>query len=458
MIPQFINRKQELQFLEEAYRSSRAEMIVLYGRRRIGKTEIITHFCKGKPHIYYLCTEDSEKNNMDALISMFGEYLEKPIMKELKAESWMQIFKRFIELLGKNEKKIVIAIDEFPFLISLNRGITSIFLKLWDEMLKKENIMLIISGSSVSMMETDVLGYKSPLYGRRTGQWKVQMMELKHLGSFFPGYSIEELVQAYGILGGVPAYLQEFENSKNIFENIKDAILQKGKYLYQEVEFMLKQEFREQRTYLAILKKMALGFNSIGKLCAETGMDKANLSKYLAVLEETGIIRHILPLGKKRGGIYAIDDPFFNFWLKMAAPHQAEIESGNAKNVAKVIEKGFPGYMGRMFEAICERQILSGGLKAPINITGVAKWWHKDKEIDIIAIDENKREALFIECKWQDLREKEAEKILAGLKEKSSFVAWKREKNCFGIIAKNIAGKERLRKAGFWAVDLNDFR
>lgn len=457
MIPQFINRKKELQFLEEAYKSSRAEMVVLYGRRRIGKTEIITHFCKGKPHVYYLCTEDSEKNNMDALISMFGEYLDKPIMKELKAESWLQIFHRFFEFLGKNEKKVVIAIDEFPFLISLNRGVISVFLKLWDEMLKKENVMLIISGSSVSMMETDVLGYKSPLYGRRTGQWKVDMMELKHVGSFFPQYSIEELVQVYAILGGVPAYLQEFDNNKNVFENIRYAILQKGKYLYQEAEFILKQEFREQRTYLAILKKMALGFNSIGKLCAETGMDKANLSKYLAVLEETRITRHILPLGKKRGGIYVIDDPFFNFWLKMAAPYQAELESGNAESVAKAIEKEFPCYMGGMFEAICERQILLGSLKAPIKITGVSKWWHKDKEIDIVAVDENKRDALFIECKWRELEEKEAEKILNELKEKSSFVAWKREKDYFGLIAKKIAGKERLRKAGFWAVDLKDF-
>jgi len=457
MIPQFINREKEKEFLEGAYKSGRAEMIVLYGRRRIGKTELIAHFCKGKPHVYYLCTEDSEKNNMEALSADFAEFLGKPILREVKIESWLHLFERFLELLGKNEKKAIIAIDEFPFLISINHGIPSIFLKIWDTLLKDRNIMLILSGSSVSMMETEVLGYKSPLFGRRTGQWKVDWLALRHLGKFFPSYSIEERMMVYAVLGGVPAYLKEFTDNTGVFDNIREKILQKGKYLYQEVEFIMKQEFREQRTYLTILKKMALGFNSIGKLCAETGMDKANLSKYLAVLEETRITRHILPLGRKRGGVYVIDDPFFNFWLKMAAPHQAELESGNSAGVARIIEKEFAGYMGRMFELICEKQILSGAVSAPIQITSVAKWWHKEREIDIACVDEAAREALFIECKWADLSEKEAKSILDELKEKSAFVEWKRDKEYFGLMGKNISGKENLRKQGFWVIDLKDF-
>ncbi|MBI4919677.1 ATP-binding protein [archaeon] len=455
MIPQFINRELELRFLNDAFNSNKAELIVIYGRRRIGKTELINKFCQKKPHVYLLCTEDNEKNNLEMFRDRLADFINKPILRDIKIESWNQLFQRFLELFDSKEK-VILAIDEFSFLISLNRGVVSAFQKIWDEQLKKRNIMLILAGSSISMMETEVLGYKSPLYGRRTGQWKVSELELKHIKKFFPSYNNNDLMQVYAIIGGVPAYLLELDKNKELLENIKDNILRKGKYLNQEVEFMLKQEFREQKTYLSILKQIALGFCSLGKLCAATGMDKANISKYLHVLEEITIIRHILPLGKKRKGIYLITDPFFTFWLKLVSPYQAELESGNIESVSKIIEKKLPEYMGQRFEFICEKLLLSKYFNLPLNLTSVNKWWHKEKKIDLVCLDENKKEVLFIECKWAELKERDAEQVLEELKNKSTHTNITSTREFFGIIGKKIHGKENLRKKGFTVFDIDD--
>lgn len=455
MLQLFVDRENELKFLEEAYKSDKAELVIIYGRRRIGKTEIINKFCENKPHIYLLCTEDSEKNNLEMFRDRFADFLGKPILKDMKIESWSQLTQRFLELLER-KNKIVIAIDEFSFLININKGIVSIFQKIWDELLSKRKVMVILCGSSVGMMETEVLGYKSPLYGRRTGQWKVDEIELRHLNKFFPYNNTEDLLRTYAVVGGIPAYILEFDKNKKVFENIKEKILQKGKYLYQEVDFLLKQEFREQRTYLTILKNIAIGFNNLGKLCSATGMDKANISKYLYTLEETQIIKHILPLGKRRGGIYVITDSFFNFWLNMVSPYQAEVESGNVEGVIEIIKKDFSSYMGKMFESISEKLIHSHQFKIPINLTSIGKWWYKDKEIDLICLDESKKEVLFIECKWSNLSERAARKVLWELKEKSRFVDLKRKKEYFGLIGKTIHGKEKLKKEGFIVFDLRD--
>jgi len=166
-------------------------------------------------------------------------------------------FETIFKYIAGIEKRLIVVIDEFPYLIDADKTIVSLFQRIWDLYLNESNIFLILMGSSIGMMENEVLGYKSPLYGRRTGQWKVKALSFKDLRSFFPEYSVEERIRTYSILGGIPFYLQQFDDSNAISTNIKEKVLTKGEILYEEPEFLLSQELREPRVNFPILKAIS---------------------------------------------------------------------------------------------------------------------------------------------------------------------------------------------------------
>ena len=308
MIQKFINRENELDFLENCYKSPRPEFIIIYGRRRVGKTELIQKSLENKHGAYFLASKDTTYENINEFRQTIAEQLDIPIFSRIESNSWTELFENLVEFLNDTVKTIIV-IDEFSYLIEVDRAVPSLFQKIWDQILKDRNIMLILCGSSVSLMETEVLGVRSPLFGRRTGQWEVTQLRLDPVRKFLPVYSTDDVLKTIFTIGSIPAYLDKWDDTQTVFKNIEENILSKGKYLYDEVDFLLKHEFREQWIYALILKKLSLGYNSLGKLYSATNMDKANLSKYLNTLENLHIIRHILPIHKRKGGIYVITIP-----------------------------------------------------------------------------------------------------------------------------------------------------
>ena len=456
MIHKFVDRKLELEFLEKRYRSNEAEMIVIYGRRRIGKTEIIKNFLKNKESVYILCTKDSIKENLEEFKRKFYKLTGKRYFLDLKTESFYDLFSYFVDEMG--DKRFVLALDEFPYLIELDKGIASTFQKIWDELLSKTKIFLIICGSSIGLMETEVIGYKSPLYGRRTGEWRVTPLRFRYINEFFPSYDKESLVKVWCILGGTPFYLKQFDPNLDVDTNIKEKILTKGQILYNEPRVIMREEFREPRVYINVLKHISLGYTSIGKLSSATGLDKGNISKYLSVLEENDIVEHILPLGKRKRGIHIISDPYFNFWFRFVYPNLSELEIGNIEEVFSIISQEINTYYGMMFERLVFEILSNHELRLPINIQRVHKWWHKDREIDVIAVNYSNREIAFFEVKWKNLEYSEALKILKHLKETAQHVKWYNEsrKEFYGIFSKSIKKKSMLRSKGYIIFDLRD--
>ena len=438
----FVDRQRELEFLEKKYREDKANLIVIYGRRRVGKTELIKKFLENKKGIYILCSKDSLNENIKELKRKFFEITKREYFLKLETLSFFDIFKYFVEEIG--DEKIIIVLDEFPYLIELNPGIVSVFQKIWDELLENTKIFLILCGSSIGMMETEVLGYKSPLYGRRTGEWKVEPLNFRHVKNFFEKYNIEDLFKIYSICGGTPFYLAKLDPELTVEENIKRKILTKGEVLYNEPKVLLKEEFREPKTYMLILKYLALGYNTHGKLSPATGIEKGNLSKYLAVLEETKIIRYVLPLGQRKRGIYIIEEPFFNFWFRFVYPNVSDLEIGLVEEVFSRISPQLNYYYGIMFEYIILGMLKTGEINLPFNFNWFGKWWHKDKEIDIVALNEKTKEILFAECKWQS--KVNAKKICKELAEKAQHVQWHNEerKEYFAIFAKSF--KEKINE------------
>ena len=261
----FIGRESELNFLEERYSSNKGELVVLYGRRRVGKTETLKQFCKDKPHLFFSCRECTDKLQLK-------NFSEKLLKEKIPASAyiseftdWEKAFRSITEL-PYGEKKKLVVIDEFPYMCKGNESIPSVLQNLWDDLLKDENIMLILCGSAMSFIEKELLAEKNPLYGRATGIYKMTEMGFYDAAKFVPDYSPKEKVIAYSILGGIPHYLNQFDGNRTLEENIKKSILSKGSALYSEVEFLLRQELRETPVYNSIIEAVALGNTKLNEI------------------------------------------------------------------------------------------------------------------------------------------------------------------------------------------------
>jgi uncharacterized protein len=461
MVQLFFDREQELQFLQKHYETQTAELIVLYGRRRVGKSELTLNFSKNKPHIYFLADRRPETHLIQELKQEMSRYLQDESFGKLAINDWAELFQEFTNW-NKNKQAVVI-IDEFPILIESNRAVTSIFQKIWDQNLKNTHTMLILLGSSIAMMETEVLNYKSPLYGRRTAQWKLEPLKLADTKPFFPKCDIETLVHIYGCLGGIPAYLQKFNAQDSFWENVQHKILMKGEFLYEEADFLLREELREPRNYAAILQAIALGASTYGEIVNETGLERSMLSKYLSILEELNFVQRVYPVEAKvkpRKGQYGIADNYLNFWFKYVFPNRIDLEAGNTKHVLDKIRKDYNDYLGHAYEQMV-LDILKEAQKKnrlPFVFSEIGKWWYKDTEIDVVATDTGTRTATFLETKWSTIGRRDSQRILENLKEKAKQFQWNREKENYGIIAKRIDDKQQLRDQGYIALDLDDFK
>jgi len=457
MFQHFVNREGELALLEELYHSDKAEFIIIYGRRRVGKTELVLKFTATKPSIYFLSEERRDEENLIELKNKIGEYLKDEWISKLEVKTWAELFKYLAEKIDK--RKLVLIIDEFPYLVKHNPGVPSAFQKAWDLYLKNTNVMLVIIGSSISMMEK-LLGYKSPLYGRRTAQLEVKPLKFAQVAQFLPGYSAEDLIRVFSCAGGIPFYIGQFDAGKSFFHNLEYLFLKRGRFLYEEADFLLKQEFREPANYFSILKALSFGYSKYGEIISYTGLDKSIVSKYTDNLIKIGVVRKSYPLlskkEKTRDIRYKIADNYYKFWFRFIYPNKTLIEENRGSEVLKRIEKEIDTYVSRTFEEVAS-EILP--LKLEFTISKLGRWWHKGEEIDIAALNEETREIAFFECKWSSVGRRDAERIIADLKRKAALVKWRNQerKEYYGIIAKNIANKEELRSKGYLVYDLKDF-
>ncbi len=457
MNQQFIDREKELSFLEQRFNSNSPEFIILYGRRRVGKTEIIKQFIKNKKSIYFLADRRPEMDNIKEMQKSMAEFLEDSLFERAEFKDYNELFKEFAGKIGN--QRAVFVIDEFSYLMEGNKAIPSIFQKIWDENLAKTKIFFIICGSSISMMES-LMGYKTPLYGRRTGQWNVELLKFNDAKKFFPRYDMENQIRAFSILDGIPLYLLQFDDRKGLMENIRQKILNKGGILYIEPEFLLKEELREPRNYFSILKSISFGNTTFGEIITHTQLDKTLISKYLDTLFYLHLVEKIYPITsrkeKARDTRYRINDNFFDFWFKFIYPNKGGIEEGKEEAIEEIINKEFNAFVGRKFESICMEFLTESYRKNILSfkIEDIGSWWRKDKEIDIVALNEQKKEILFAECKWQDRAD--AKKILQELKEKSEFVEWNsgKRKEHYAIFAKSF--KERIKEPNLFLFDLKD--
>ncbi len=453
----FINRDRELNFLQEMYDKS-GGLVIIYGRRRVGKTELIKQFITGKKHLYYLAdkrgTGINAKNMAGLAAEEFGEL---PVV----AKNFDDVFNFITRRAGE---KFIVVIDEFSYLVEKDSAIPSVFQKIVDEIIKGKEILLILCGSSISMMYQGTLSYKSPLYGRRLGEWKLNPLGFKEAVKFYPEASFERAVELYSIFGNIPHYLTAIDASKTTRENVINVLLKKGSRLYREPEFLLKEELREPSRYVSILEALG-GSTRLSEVASKANVPAKDMPKYFKVLSNLELVRKEVPVTKKRtkNSHYYTNDNLFSFYFKFVYPYVSLLEEGREEEVYKKIEPSIQSVYSRTFEDVV-RECIGAFVDFQPDVTG--RWWghsRKDgirveEETDAVMLNSGEKIIAFVECKYSRLDYRTALQTIAGLKRKAKLVRWHNRERTefFAIAAKEIDGKERLEKEGYIAVDFKD--
>lgn len=447
----FIGRETELADMNELYRQPRFQMFVLYGRRRVGKTTLLNEFCKDKESIFYSAEQSNAKLNLDKFSTLVFQYYHETNLEPFS--SWTNALSYIDE--HQHEKRLVLVIDEFPYLVRKNRALLSELQHIIDHKLKKGNLFLILCGSYMGFMEKEVLSSKSPLFGRRTGQLHMKPFSYQNAIKFLDHFSDEEKLQLYGAFGGTPLYLQQVNSGESFEENLKRAFLKNTSYLYEEPLLLLRQEVQEPGVYSAIIEAIASGYTKANEISTKIGEDAAKCLKYMKTLCELGIVYRETPFGEKetsRKTIYGISDFMFRFWYRYVFTNRTLIETGARDAVwLKRILPDYNHYMGLVFEKVCMDYLTEQNAKGelPVLFTSVGRWWGTDPatraqvEIDLIA--NSGKEYLIGECKWRN--EKLDLPVLQALKEKADIFHKNRGLTWFILFSKSGFTQAVLEKA-----------
>lgn len=423
----FINRQKELAFLEKEYSREGFRFVPIYGRRRIGKTELVKQFIKNKKGIYFLADTVDEKDQLKFLGRSVGEFFADFVIEEGGFSDWYSFFKYLQVKSAVSREKIVLVIDEFPYLAQANPAISSIFQKGIDEYLKETNIFLILLGSSVGMMEKEVLFYKAPLYGRRSGSLKMGEMSFFEIKDFFPGRGVEEWVDIYTACGMVPGYLDRYGDYEGFEDFLLRGVFDKSGFFYEEAEMALREDFYEPRTYYSILRAIALGKTRLAEIMNETGLDRSKIAKYLKVLQDLLIVEREVPVTepqpeRSKKGLFFIRDRYLNFWFRFVLGNKSYVEIGSFDRLFPVVREQIRAYQGFVFEFICKQYMLENIGRYGFDTIG--RWWDRSEEIDLLAVDNEAREFIAAECKYQN--KKVGIEVLSTLKEKVNRIEWRR--------------------------------
>ena len=437
----FIGREKELFGLNELYTQDKFQLFVLYGRRRVGKTTLLNEFCKGKGCIFYSAEQSNDKLNLEKFSALVFDFYQETNLEAFS--TWTNALSYIDE--RQKDKTLVLVIDEFPYLVRKNRALLSELQHLIDHRLKKGKLFMVLCGSYMGFMEKEVLGSKSPLFGRRTGQLHMKPFNYQTSVKFLEGFSDEDKLKLYGAFGGTPLYLQQVKSDETFEENIKRAFLKNMSYLYEEPLILLRQEVQEPGVYSAIIEAIASGYTKANEIATKIGEDAAKCLKYIKVLCELGILYKETPFGDKetaRKTIYGISDFMFRFWYRYVFANRTLIETG-AKDAVwlKKIEPDYNHYMGMVFEKICRDYLTERNAKGelPFLFTSIGRWWgtnprtRNQVEIDIIANDG--KDYLIGECKWRN--EKLDLAVLQELKENADIFNRNRANTWFVLFSKS---------------------
>ena len=417
----FIGRENEISVLEDTYKKDGFQMTVIYGRRRIGKSYLITEFLKGKRSSYYLASQSSLEDN----VRKWSAQLVSDLVPEMEGAAFddLEDFFRFVGNLAQSER-MVLALDEIPYVAEADDSFLSRFQVAIDTIFSSKNIYLIICGSAIGFMEREVLSEKSPLFGRRTNQIFLKPFDYLDSAKFVPKYGFEEKAIVYGVTGGVAKYLTLFDDTLSLDDNLINNFFKPSGYLYEEPINLLTQEFRTINTYNAVIETCAGGANKVNEIADKARVTTAALAYVIKNLCTIGVISKVAPMTEKENAkktAYEITDGMYRFWYSFIPTAKASIEMNRGEVFYKnYVKDKLHSFMGSVFEEMCRYYILSKGLDGQLNcfVTNVGRWWgsghdRKPTDIDVVGVDNAGRKVVIGECKFKnEVIDKEAYEAL----------------------------------------------
>ena len=455
----FVDREQEMATLQSEYERDGSALVVLYGRRRVGKTTLISEFIKNKKALFFLASEESESQNRLAFQEKAADFLNSDLLKNVEVKSWDVLFRAIMDT--HFDSKPVIVLDEFQYLGKSNPAFPSVFQRIWEEILKDRQVMVILCGSLISMMQSQTLAYDSPLYGRRTAQIRLMQIPFAYYHQFFPDKSRKELIEMYAVTGGVPKYIELFSQSKDIYSAIEKCVLNRSGYLYDEPHFLLQQEVSEVGSYFSIIKAIAAGNTKLSAIAGVLEVKSTSLTKYLKTLIDLDILEREVPVTedspeKSKKGLYKIKDNYLRFWFAFVYPNMSFIESGHGRIVMDKIRKSLVrNHIAFVYEDICRERMWEINAEGvwPFYFSKLGRYWDSKEEIDIAAIDPDGKNLILGECKyWQ---EPVGVSVLRELEAKAKTVSWEKEKRKTWFVLFSVNGfTEELRAEAAVRTDL----
>ncbi len=427
---QFINRKKEIDKLSRLWLQDNSQLVVIHGKRRVGKTELIKQFLKNYQGIYYLADKRSHKDQLVEFARVVGNFFQDDYIVRQGFSDWIEAF---LYLKEKSKgRKFAVAIDEYPYLVESDSSVSTVFQKIWDEYIKDSGIYLILCGSSMSMMESELISYKAPLYGRLTANLLIEPMNYKASRKFFPEMGFEKFVSFYTVTGGMPAYMEQFSQFTDLEKALEEFCWDKQGLYYDEVNIALKQELRKPNNYFAILKAISLGSTRVSEIASKTGLDVQLVNKYLDTLIRLQFVRREVPVTedkphKSRKGIYVLTENFVMFWFQYIYSFKSDIEIGNLSQVKKKFYRDFNLLESIVYEQIAREHVLLHQDRF-FHFERFGRFWNSKVEIDGVGFNHEEKKVLFMEAKWSDsrLRDRELRRLFAKAESVNGFDGYER--------------------------------
>lgn len=409
---QFFGRTKELTLLENIHQRTGAQLMILYGRRRIGKTALIEQWTQNnleeRDYLYWMATQTSTANQLRDFSQTILRFIEPdaPISPTFSYESWETALARVAQLAG--ERRFVLILDEITYAMQANPELPSLLQRAWDHMLKKTNLFLILTGSLAGIIQRSALDYQAPLYGRATAKLKLHPLSFGALRALLPRMTTEQRVAVYAVTGGVPAYLELFDDTHNVIHNLREHFITPVNVMLNDAVFLLREQVDEPRNYIALLEAIANGGHKLADIAKLAGLERSNANKYLTVLRELGYIERIVPVTvqhpeRSRQGRYIFKDAYLRFYFRFLRPYLGDIERGRLNRVINLLSDHLTDFIGaHTYEELCREWLNEKADRdeLPYFLDRVGSHWGKEAQIDVVGINWRTKQILFGECKW----------------------------------------------------------
>lgn len=405
----FVGRGSELRLLDRLWESSKATLLILYGRRRVGKTRLLTHWLKRNEGagLYWVAEPTSALDQLRSFSQAISNFAdpEAPPPDDFSFSTWEYALRQ-VALLSQ-ERRIALFIDEVTYLLDANPDFAGVLQKAWDHWLSDSNLILALSGSQMGLMQKQILSYQAPLYGRATAQLELPPLSFEMTNDYFPQYDPADRAALYATWGGVPAYWERLDPHLSVMENLSEQLLPANSLILDEPRLLLQDFINDPYNYVGILRAIAYGAQSLGDIVKRAGLEKGHVSKYLSILRDTGFVAREVPateaFARSRRGRYVITDPYLRFFYRFLSADQSKLALGEQQQVLNSIDKSLPQFMENYtWREICQEWLLRASAReeVPVSIERVGSEWRRAYTIDVVGIDQTNRNLVLGACLW----------------------------------------------------------